>query len=101
MNKSERSEVYKAIDGERSYQNGWDDPLLTDTCGRHTYTEFLVYIKDYADEALHIATRRPDPEARVQNAHALRKIAALAVAALEQNGVLERDPGERLVDKFK
>ena len=86
-----RSEVYAAIDSERNYQDGWKDPALTDSGGLHSNVEFLAYIQDYVTEALHVASRRPDPEARIQNTHALRKIAALAVAAMEQNGVLLRD----------
>ena len=53
--------------------------------------EFLVYIRDYVEEALHVASRDGDPVVRVKTAHSLRKIAALAVAAMEQNGVLLRE----------
>lgn len=85
-----RAEVYAAIDGERKYQLKWENPELTDSGGEHSNVEFLIYIRSYVNEALEAASRKPDPEARVQNTHALRKIAALAVAALEQNGVLPR-----------
>ena len=85
-----RAEVYAAVDGEREYQRKWENPDLTDSGGRHSNVEFLAYIQDYTTEALHVATRKPDPEARVFCTHALRKIAAMAVAALEQNGVLSR-----------
>lgn len=85
-----RAEVYAAIDSERAYQKKWENPELTDSGGRHSNVEFLVYIRDYVEEALHSASRDPDPTARTQNTNALRKIAALAVAAMEQNGVLPR-----------
>lgn len=85
-----RREVYVAIDGERDYQKKWENPELTDSGGRHSNVEFLSYIRDYVEEALHIATRNPDPDARVFCTHSLRKVAALAVAAMEQNGVLHR-----------
>lgn len=85
-----RDDVFDAINGERVYQQKWENPELTDSGGRHSNVEFLVYIRDYTEEALHAASRLPDPEARTQNTHALRKIAALAVAAMEQNGVLPR-----------
>lgn len=85
-----RAEVYSAIDGERDYQRKWEDPNMTDSGGRHSQVEFLVYIQDYVNEALHVASRKPDPEAREFCAHSLRKIAALAVAAMEQNGVRTR-----------
>lgn len=92
-----RTAVYSAIDAERQYQEGWKNPDLTDSGGVHSNLEYLVYIRDYVDEALHIASRKPDSEARVQNTHALRKIAAMAVAALEQNGVLLRNTEDNLV----
>lgn len=96
-----RKEIYQAIDGERDYQEGWKDPTLTDSGGEHSNVEFLVYIRDYVEEALHIATRKPDPEANIHTAHALRKIAALAVAAMEQNGVLLRDKTDNLAQRHK
>jgi len=85
-----RADVYAAIDGERDYQKKWENPDLTDSGGRHSNLEFLVYIRDYVEEALHVSTRDPDPVAREFTTHSLRKIAALAVAAMEQNGVLPR-----------
>lgn len=85
-----RADVYAAIDGERDYQRKWEDPTLTDSGGRHTNVEFLVYIRDYVEEALHFASREPDPKAVMFCTSSLRKIAALAVAAMEQNGVLRR-----------
>ena len=94
-----RDEVYNAINGERDYQDGWKDPTLTDSSGLHSNVEFLVYIQDYVAEALHVASRRPDPEARVQNTHALRKIAAMAVAAMEQNGVFPRQQTDNLAQR--
>lgn len=96
-----RAEVYAAIDGERAYQEGWKDPNLTDSSGLHSNVEFLVYIQDYVNEALHTASRSPDPVARVQNTHALRKIAAMAVSAMEQNGVMFRDSGDNLAQRHK
>lgn len=85
-----RARVYAAIDGERDYQRKWEDPAVTDSGGRHSNVEFLVYIRDYVEEALHCASREPDPKAAVVCTKNLRKIAALAVAALEQNGVIAR-----------
>jgi hypothetical protein len=86
----DRVVVYQAIDGERRYQKKWENPALTDSGGKHSNVEFLVYIRDYVEEALHYATRNPDPAAHVFTRHSLRKIGALAVAAMEQNGVEER-----------
>lgn len=91
-----RSEVYAAIDGERAYQEGWNDPELTDSGGRHSNVEFLAMIQYYTNNALGTATIRPDPAAKRETADALRKIAALAVAAMEQNGVCYRNTSDNL-----
>lgn len=81
-----RGEVYSAIDGERAYQAERWNCNTSSCCGKHSVTEFLVYIKDYVDEALHIATRVADPEASQKELDIVRKIAALGVACMEQHG---------------
>lgn len=87
---STREEVYQAIDGERDYQSKVWNSTTTETGGIHNNTEFLVYIKDYVNEALHHISRNPEPAAGIFVQNSLRKIAALSVAALEQNGVRPR-----------
>lgn len=80
----QRAEIYAAIDGERDYQDKkWPAHY-------HSNVEFLVYIRDYVDEALHLASRNDDSVTISACTNGLRKIAALAVAAMEQNGVLPR-----------
>lgn len=86
-----RFEVYAAIDGERDYQKKWEDPELTDSGGKHSTTEFLIYIRDYVEEALHIGCREPDPVAEPKMLNSMRKIAALAVCCMEQHGAPKRD----------
>lgn len=83
-----RGVIYEAINGERDYQRKWED---TPSGGRHSNVEFLVYIRSYVNEALEFASRNPDPDAAPVCMNNLRKIAALAVAAMEQNGVLPRE----------
>jgi hypothetical protein len=85
-----REEVYRAINGERAYQDGRWNSSTTKSGGKHSLTEFLVYIRDYTEEALHHVSRNADPGANEYARHSLRKVAALAVAALEQNGVRHR-----------
>ena len=87
-----RKEVYEAIDGERAYQEQkWPGH-------QHSLLEWLVYIDDYSAEAKRFASRNPDPIAADFLRNAARKIAALAVAGLEQNGVRTREQeGGRLV----
>jgi hypothetical protein len=77
-----REEVYKLIDGERDYQNTkWSSPpdLL------HTPTEFILYIDDYVRQGISQATRNTNPEATQICLDTIRKIAALAVACMEQH----------------
>lgn len=87
-----REEVYKLIDGERQYQDSMWNPETTPTGGSHTPTEWLVYIQDYANEALHIGTRESDATAREKQLAILRKIAALAVSGMEEHGAPTRQP---------
>jgi hypothetical protein len=80
-----RNVVYLAIEGERAYQDRkWPDNL-------HSTLEYLVYMEDYIAEAKRVLSRRPDPEAKEFALHTVRKVAAMAVAAMEQNGVKTRD----------
>lgn len=84
MDSEHRAAVFAAINGERDYQDRrWPG-------SRHSNVEFLVYIRSYVNEALEFASRNPDLEAAAVCTNNLRKVAALAVAAMEQNGVLPR-----------
>lgn len=87
---TDRSEVYKALDGERDYQKvRWSEDT-TSTGGFHSVTEFLVYMQDYVNEALHNVSREADPGASEKALHWVRKVGALAVACMEQHGAPER-----------
>ena len=88
--KSTREEVYAAIDGERNYQDSRWNPSSTHSGGVHTNTEWLVYIRDYVEEAMHFTSRFSDDEAGYRVAEIMRKIAAMSVAAMEQNGAYQR-----------
>jgi len=81
--KTTRQEVYQAIDEERDYQEWrWPRPAHI-----HSNTEYLVYIDHYLKEAF-AAVSKQDSEMGTYDP--LRKIAALAVAAMEENGVIHR-----------
>ena len=75
-----QSIVFYAIKGEREYQEQRQPEHH-----RHSLTEYLVYINHYVNRAFTVVSTEdsPDDFARAQ----LRKIAALAVAALEEHGV--------------
>lgn len=80
--KTFRKVVYDAIDGERAYQDyRWPGH-------KHSNTEFLVYIQHYVNEAFKAASTTDEYGDAERDA--LRKIAALAVAAMEENGVKPR-----------
>lgn len=80
---STREEVYKVIDGERDYQEKrWARPAHN-----HSNTEYLVYIQHYVNQAFTAVSTQDGDQATLS---ALRKIAALAVAAMEENGVEAR-----------
>lgn len=88
--KAERSEVYAAIDGERAYQDSLWNPETTPSEGRHSVTEWLVYMQDYLTQAMNQVSRNADPQAAQMALHTVRKIAAMAVACMEQNGAPKR-----------
>lgn len=76
----ERSEVYRAIDSEREYQ---DAKWGTVEENPHSINEWLFIINHYWCKATEI--HNPDA---LNN---LRKIAAVAIAALEQHGCPTRE----------
>lgn len=83
-----RQEAFEAINGERGYQAAlWGEKP-------HTITEFLGYIRDYTEEALHTTCRQADVVANPKALAIIRKLGALAVACMEQHGAPERDWGD-------
>lgn len=87
MNTS-RELVYSVIDRERDYQDSLAS--TSETGGYHTVTEFLLYMDDYTQQAKRIAATTWGPDATVKTLDVIRKIIALGVACMEQNGVVER-----------
>jgi len=84
--------VFEAIRKEREYQNRlWGG---TQEEGIHSVTEYLVFIQDYVQEALHICSRKAAPYCDQDALHIMRKVAAMAVACMEQNGIEQRDMGD-------
>lgn len=88
--KSTREEVYAAIDGERAYQDSRWNPATTPSGGVHTNTEWLIYIRNYVEEAMHVINPFSDDESGYKVATIMRKIAAMSIAAMEQNGASPR-----------
>jgi hypothetical protein len=89
--KTTRREVYQAIDGERNYQ----DRLILASGATledhyHSPEEYLLYMQDYLNEAIHTASRTWGPECAPAVLNIVRKVTALGVACMEQNGAPQR-----------
>lgn len=85
-----RQDVYEVIDGERAYQATRWNPTTTTTGGKHSVAEWLLYMKDYCDEALHHMARNGEPGASEFALNSVRKVTALGVACMEQHGAPAR-----------
>jgi len=84
MSKTSRANVYMKVDEEREYQDQkWGN-------SKHTPTEWLVYIRDYTEEALHILSREYDNVANLKALSNIRKITALGVACMEEHDTPNR-----------
>lgn len=78
-----RKEVYDAIDSERNYQDEiWPRPKHI-----HSVTEYLVFIDHYVKIGMSKVSTQDGETGALPD---LRKIAALAVAAMEENGAIQR-----------
>jgi len=86
-----RKNVYKLIDEERAYQDTRWNPDTTETGGKHSPAEWLVYIQSYLTEAIEMASRLPDPLSSRMVLHNIRKITAMGVACMEQNKTESRE----------
>jgi len=85
--KSERSEVYRCIDGERNYQDAQESQRdFPDQ--EKSVAEWLNYIEFHLERAKHRVYQLNKQEAL----HEIRKVAALAVRALEIHGCPQRQP---------
>ena len=81
----ERPEVYKLIDGEREYQELRWNKDTTISEGVHSVEEWFLYIEDYINEAKHILTRNARQKSDQPAMEIMRKVAAMAVCAMEQH----------------
>ena len=84
--------VLATVSGERDYQDAVWCAATTPTEGKQSPTEFLVYIQHYLNEAVREASTAADPASMIAVLDNVRKLSALAVACMEQNGVVPRDP---------
>jgi hypothetical protein len=81
-------DVCEALQGERAYQDSLASTSETD--GHHTVTEFLLYMDTYVQDAKQLASKTWGPQATTKTLDAIRKITALGIACMQQNGVVHR-----------
>ncbi len=78
-----RGQVFQAFNSERDYQDEkWPDSLAAGL------DAFALYIQGYANELTYIASHSGNP---LEKLHAVRKVGALCVAAMEAHGAPHRD----------
>ena len=86
-----RAEVYAVLDGERDYQEARKaSEGSTSYNGKHTPEEFLIYMNSYLNEANEAAARVWGEDCKPRILDILRKVTALGVACMEENGVVAR-----------
>ena len=87
---AERKSAYRAIDGERDYQDDrWGHSASSGDPGDgdRTIDEYILYIGEYARQMQVLGGMSDDPNAKLD---AVRKVAALGVACMEQHGAPTR-----------
>lgn len=87
-----RERVYRALDGERAYQDAKGIAAGGEP-HRHELESYVLYMDDYMTELKHTLSRTwvDDGQAPVQALHILRKVTALGVAAMEEHGAPVRE----------
>ncbi len=87
-----RADVYKAIDGERTYQDKWED---AESRGKHETGAFILFMEHYLSEARRLESTLEDGGNDMFKGEGsldfVRKVTALGVACMEQNGAPERE----------
>lgn len=85
-----RDEAWAALLSELDYQIERWNKDTTVTEGKHSVTEFLVFMDDYLREAKTMVSRNGEPGASEAALHIVRKITALGVSCMMQNGAPHR-----------
>lgn len=85
---TDRATVYSVIDGERAYQDAGKGNARTDrqvtSVGEH-----VLMAQGYVTQAI-AQWNGPHPEGRDAAMNTMRKIAAIAVRAMEEHGAIPR-----------
>jgi hypothetical protein len=95
MPKATREEVFAALSSERNYQDalresaGGTNP--GDTNAEHELAAYLLYMKVYLDRAILTSSTDRSPACDARTLESVRKVGALAVAAMEIHGAPRRE----------
>jgi hypothetical protein len=81
-----RQQAFDILDGERNYQDSRWNENTTSSGGVHTPAEWILFMQNYLQEAQQIVTRESDNRCHDRVMAIIRKVGAMAVAAIEQNG---------------
>jgi len=82
-----REDVYRLIDGERAYQQ---DRWRHGGQPEHSPEEWFTYIADYVQEAQHLLSRNTYDTSKDKAMDIMRKVGAMAVAAMEEHETPDR-----------
>lgn len=82
-----RPEVYAAIDTEREYQNRLGPDRREPREEPHSVGDYLTMLRVYVDRAFVAWTDNPGTDAAM---NVIRKIAGIAVRAMEEHGAPKR-----------
>lgn len=85
-----RQEAFVLVSDERDYQDALWNKSTTDTHGKHSPEEWLTYIIRYAEQAQDYVSFEANQVAVPKAMATMRKIAAMAIAAIEQIGAPSR-----------
>lgn len=88
MNILTRDQVYAIVSDERDYQDSLAS--TSETNGQHSIAEFILYMEDYIADARTAASKTWGPMANTVCLDIIRKVTALGVACMEQNGAVDR-----------
>lgn len=81
--------VFDVIKKEMEYQDKlWNN---TESRGIHSIPEFILFMQNYLKEAEQIVSRTASPKCDEEASHIIRKVVAMGIQCMKQNGIYERD----------
>lgn len=85
-----RAAVFDVVGSELDYQETKWNPETTTSGGRHSVAEYLLYIEHHVSVARTLLSTLPSPQSEDQGLEHIRKITALGVRTMMQNGAPRR-----------